>query len=623
MKKIMADLRFIPNAVKQRIAQPYYTRKPVTIVGDYNSDQIDSFDAGYMRMMEVMADRLTDELPASTDEEGFGGSNGVVSNFYALRTVAGYPMNPVIVPLLDNANLRKELGLKAGPVSVRHDAIYKRLAQVMFGEHEDASVSIAIRSSMGPPTFVTNIMAKKASLLQLSEEWPVVSEKIQKGDFRSLLSDHAVMLAYRIGSRAQADSVTKDDNGKFSSKDRYVYTKEYALSGGEEGQQIVADKSVHINDSLREGHFAQRIRTVYGFSGSLNYAMAAVMSRFRKVYLDKYEFTWKHQGAEHIKRKIKRYPHVMGFDVSRMDQTVAKWQLDYMFDALAEHLEPDFMDMMMLAFTAPCHVPDPYTDGDNHFWTKDPMLPESYKDVWYGLPSGIAPNPDCGKFVMVATYLCILDDYYQDVLEVGIDRILRGEHDAYALLNMSDDCLVLLNDSPTGNQLIRDLVEDDLYSPYMKVEREEGISFLGNVVYRTERGEVEVAPNVASMFLNWFVPERGTTHPGRKYWALGWRERNLYYMNAPSYGTAREILNKTWREAYPELPPIDSFISLFDKEPPLGGLTNIDRQVMMAPEKLFYQFSPHDVSPEVLAMFQAGFTPDETTSIVSPFFKTL
>jgi hypothetical protein len=495
----------------------------------------------------------------------------------------------------------------------------------MFGTHVDAHLPITKEASSSFPFFTKDPQVKKTMAWSLSQNWNSVTELFRKGDYRGLLKDHGVLLSFRILMRAQADSVSRDGD-HFTSKEREVPHPDVAR--GQSTKMVKADKRVFVSGSEVKGHFAQRVRMVYAATGGLNYLFAGAFQRFRAFYLEEYAFTWKHRGGDDMRRKTEKYDTVAAFDVSRMDQTVARWQLDPMFEVLETSLTPATLDLLDTFLRSPCWVPDPEKGGVNHFWTADPLDRKSFDDVWWGLPSGIAPNPDIGKFVMTVAYLCIIDDYFGDVLETGVPRILKGEHKWYAVLNMSDDSVILLKNSEQATRLQTDLAEGNLDSPYMKIEREEGTRFLGSIFHKDELGKLHISPDITSYFVNWYVPERGTQRRGvgqpsaRQFWPLGYRLRKeQYYQEAPAFARAMDIQRDIWREHFPDLPSPENLAARYERNMDISISNQADVLVMDDPAKLHYMFGPNDVSAEIFDLFQSGFAPSEAKIVVNPLFK--
>jgi hypothetical protein len=402
-----------------------------------------------------------------------------------------------------------------------------------------------------------------------------------------------------MGVRVQPDKVDVDQHGNYVSKDRYIWDLDYALSGGARGKIWKADKRINTKDFHIKGHFRMRKRVVFGTAGWLNYFLNAIFNGFREHYLHEYEFTWKHRTADQIQDKIARYKHFIGFDVHQYDSTFAPFMFDRWEDNLRNYVRDDVVDLIHYGLHSPFYQPNVKVGGSEKLQIGDPLNPEHFK-FNYGLPSGIPPNPDLGKLMMTFALLVRLDREFHDVLEVGIDSILKGKHPLYAILNMGDDSIILLNDTQIASKIKSDINDDVDPAPYFKMEKEKSISFLGNVFYHDAKGEIRLAPNLTSMFANWFVPEVGTTHRRRRYWAIGWEERNAYYMQAPGFSDAWEILLREFHDAFGLHPDIYAKRGKeLAGDPQLNLMSDLERLVLDDPSKLHYRISPNEISQEL------------------------
>lgn len=577
-----------------------------------------SDDPQTLKFMAQLADELTRALPYSVNEFGTVGSNAVAGDFYQLRTVAGYGMNPISIPPVSNHAIRAELGLTDGFVSDRHRKIATELMRSMFSNPLPAKVSIRREASTGSPDYVNDVIKKKTELRAALADLPRFFELVLKGNLRELFIQFNAPIIQTIGERTQADKVILKD-GVFSSKDREVNDEEAARTGLKSGKRAPADKRVFVDGSEVKGHFAGRRRTVFGMSFVPNYVVAAFFSAWRAHYLDVYSFTWKHRTPDSILAKMKQYTYLAGFDVKQFDQTVPTFLIDFFCDELKNYAHPGLSALIRLMFSAPYIVPYPFIAGTsevpfNPLFGDNPFDTSSFT-MELGLPSGISCNPDFGKFAMVFQYLCICDDYFHDVIEVGLDTILRGEHDKYALLNMGDDCVLLTNDEPFHNYISK----VEYKSNYFCVEEEKPISFLGNVPYTDDRGELQLAPNIASFFINWLVPEHGIDNHRRKnFWAVGDRERRQHYARSPSYSTAYGIYEELFTSAFGRSPGSIA-AEYYDSQRKLGSLSFIDALVIQNPDYLQYRFDENEVSPEILELLITSLGADEVWPHINPF----
>jgi len=564
-----------------------------------------------------LAIELSAALKSTQAPNGTVGSNAVAGDFYQLLTVAGYGMNPITVPPVSNAALRAEFKLKDNFTSARHREIFNRLVRLMFSTKVPAKVSIRREASTGMPDFVNDVIKKKTELRAALTNLEHFLTLVDDDRLDELFIQYNAAIVSTTGERTQADKVTLKD-GVFTSKPREVSDEASARAGVLTGRRP-ASKEIIIDGVPLSGHFAGRRRTVYGMAFVPNYVVASVLATCREHYLKAYEFTWKHRTPESILEKMRQFKYLAGFDVKQFDQSVPTFMVDALCEELEHYMDRRLVKLIRLMFAAPYVVPYPWIAGTseekfNPIFGDDPFDVNSFT-MEPGLPSGISINPDVGKLVMMTQYLILADNFYHDVLEFGVDAILRGEHPKYGFLNMGDDCVVLMNEV-----VFQEHVMNGEYSAdYMAVEPETPISFLGNVPYTDDRGELQLAPNIASFFVNWLVPEFGVdNHRRRNFWAVGDRERRQHYAKSPSYSEAYGIYEDVFQR-HVGRSPASITAEYYDQQRKLGALSFIDALVLQNPSYLQYRFDEDDVSPEILEQLVTSLPADEVWPLIKPF----
>lgn len=597
--------RFIAGSVSNS-PFPAKSRRMVQNNGNFILPGVHTTEADTHAFLANLADTCTHKYPVDIDEAGVAGATAITSDFMALRTLSGFHMNPMSIPLSSNAKLRSEAKLAGEFVTDRHKKIADELANAMFECRVPTNLHFRKAASTTFPLFTSDMDVKMRYLFDGLKNLPHILKLSQSGQLKQLLTDHGVAPFYYMGTRWQPDSVTCE-NHKFKSKPREVPSLAYALSGGDRGIRGDADKSVRIKGRLLPDFFGGRRRTVFGLSTSVNAILTAFWMGFREYYLNQYSFTWKHQGHQDMQRKLSTYSSFIGFDVKQHDQFVANWLVDHMFDRLSKRLHPDLVQFMRLCYQAPAFQPNVWVGHTGGFWNGDPFDVKHY-DKQYGLPSGIAFNPDVGKYGMVFVYLCLLDDYFGDVLETGIPKILKGECARYALLNASDDT-VIATDDPGFLTYCQDGFKTNDLSPYMILQQENGVAFLGGILTRDKFGDVTVVPNIVSAVVNFFAPERGVNDPYRSNWALGWLERQGYYLNAPLYSEVYFDIRDSARRFLKV--NIDDLARTAFSAGSFADLTPLDRTVLDNPDSIYYKVDPRDLSPGVLDMI-IGSVPAES-----------
>lgn len=616
-------LRLLPQTT--RMLTRRLINKPNAILPEIpNKSAILADNYDFLKVTEQLADSLTEAAPSNIDANGFADECAVTENFYKLRTVSGMIMSPVSVIPQDNQLLGEDLNLAKTFLSSRHEAIWKELHNTQFGSIAEAPLNIRKAASTGFPHATTDLQVKKDLLFSFATNFDHIHASIESNKLKELFFEDQIFFGSASGLRLQPDKVLRDPKtGVFSSKDRLVNDLDYALSNGHTGRRFPASKDVYRNGVLIPGHFAMRARTVWGAPFAPNYDVAMYFTLFRAYYLERFAFTWKHRTPKEIEDKLSRYSHVIGVDVAQFDQSVPAWILQYFCDNFVGKLDDKVIRLIEVLIKMPYFQANPVVDSKDSnggIFMGDPFDIKTF-DMKVGLPSGISPNPDIGKYVCTATYLCLLDDHFHDVLEVGLDAILCGRHQMYGLLNAGDDCVLMTNDATFRSFF------DSWYKLkpafYLRIEPEVGISFLGNVIYKKKNGLIKTAPNVVSFITNWLVPEHSISSRNRRdYHFKGWEDRKAHFSTAPMYDTVfgiwEEIHHKFFKES---LNLREDYYRTHSKAPLLSGLTDIDRQVLLDPDKLNYKFSNSDVSASILDLVVAAIPFDTFYPLIKNYIK--
>lgn len=580
-----------------------------------------SDDPKTMRAHALIADELN-KIPVNIDGSGVLGAEAVPGDFNALRTVPGHKMGQVSIPPVSNEAIRTELGLLSDFATDRDKQIFDQLVKLMFGRAAPAKVPVRREASTGAPDFVNDVAKKKSELRAALKDLPRFLDLIDQDKLIELFIEFNAPIVHTTGERNQADKFELK-NGRLQSKDREVNDELAARTGLKRGRRSPADKTVWVNGQAVEGHAATRRRTVYGTAFVPNYVCAAFCASWRAVYLEEFHFTWKHREPAHILEKMKRYGVLVGFDVKQFDQTVPHFLIERFMDQLELYTDKRVVKLIRLLFTAPYMVPWPWMAGKSGGQEFNPLFGATPWDIAtfamrLGLPSGIAINPDSGKLLMGFQYLVVLDRYYGDVLEVGLDVILRGECPRYAMLNMGDDC-VLLTSEP-GFDAWFEAGEFAVPHNYFALEPERPISFLGNVPYRDDAGELQLAPNVISYLVNWLVPEHGIDSRNREhFWAVGERERRLHYARAPMYSHVKETFARIYEQELGFNPEAIA-TEAYEQQRKYQNLSTWDALVLQNPEYLHYKVDESQISPEILDLIVTSLPADEVWPLTQPFF---
>lgn len=535
-------------------------------------------NANYVRFLNHLRNMVEDLGMAELDH-GAMVSEGLPGDLTRLLTLAGFPGQPMTAPDVFNDYRAKPI---TDFLDVDHLAIATELRDAMLGEWEPKyGYRIARESTAGFPYWTFDVDAKLRIAYESMERMSHIGSLADKGQLSELYSSTSILLAYYATYRLQQDGAQVHDDGSLTPKQRPVYGVDY--STGRVNDVPMAEKGIA---GLRDPAFRQRVRLAYGMGGGPNYPTGALMSGFRDVYLDEYAPTWVTRGADDLASSISGW-YVVGVDVEQFDSTLLMWQIHFFLDGIAEKF-PAFGSLLRLMAHAPVFTPrqGPNSPG---FWTGDPLDVTTFASS-VGLASGVAFNPDVGKFVGTLQGLIILHELFGGV--VGrVKEILKHHHPDFALKNMGDDMLFKLR-TEEARDILHDALRDTKHPvharSYLKFGLESPITYLGWALYAEGRGLWRVEPAIGSVLVNWLSPERGAGSSFRQYPALGWFMREEHFRKSRMYEPVAAIRDKLLRH-YFGLVPDDAFAQQYLEEKSLlGGLNEADLALLAKPERMHY-----------------------------------
>lgn len=575
----------------------------------------------FVRYQIALADTLSDAVGVDVQEDGFGGPSAVIASFQSLRNRAGAYMDPASVPMVSNRSLAEpeQLNLASGFLSERDERIFTALHHYMFRTIERAPMAIRKSASSGMPYFTSSLVEKKKALMVFNSNAQDILARFGQKDLKGLYDDYGLFFSSYIGVRTQPDSV-RMDKGVAKAKPREVNDELYARTAGRSGNRFNADKSVYTRDGgTIDGIFAMRRRSVYAYPAMYNYFITQFFAPLRQYYLHDAEYCFKHRSPETIVEKLNGYETIRGYDVKQFDQSVQPWLIDAFVDKFSGFIKEEVLFFLRSVLRQPFYQPHPGVGAKFAFnpCFGDPFDLDSFT-MEVGLPSGIGCNPDMGKFFMTFAYLCIFDRHFNDVLETGVQKILRGQHDRYSLLDMCDDAVLATNDPSLWQTVDRVLGEQF----YFRVEPEDGVSFLGNVLYKDERNILRASPNVVTFLRNRLCPEHGVQHWSRnKFAGTGWFEGKKHYSSAPRFGEVWALWDDVHRKFFKE--GLDTrFFQMAQEERHRGvpSLEDADRAVLENPDKLYYRYSIEEIHPWVLDQLIGAVQFEEYFPSIERFF---
>lgn len=601
--------------VGQEALQQYsrvYRQRPVQVFPEIYSN-----DPRFLSMMRELSVELRDRYAIDVREDGLFGPTAVGTNFTELLTIAGCPMNPMTYNPNSNERLRVDLNLCGGYVSPRHRKIFLEYISTRYRAHDGSRGKISKISGSGFPLFTHNIETKIQHLNHIVENIDEILNYLDSGDFNSLFVNHAMLLASSSVLRTQAEGGSLNQNGIVVPKERMVNDLEYALTNGASGRRFAANKQVSVDGFTYAGHFAGRARSAYAIPNPINSMYTAAVEGLRHYADSTYEFTFKHRSKAHMKEKAKNFQHFLPLDVGQYDQSMP-WFLveDWIRMMPFTDKAKKGIELILKApkfYSAVNEIHDPV-------WTGDPFSLDGYNE-WGGLPSGAFLTSMLGKDLFTFASLCMMDDYYHDV--VGkVESILLGSAE-YGLLNASDDTIMMSNDPKFINNLRLLQEQNGSMSQYFKVEIETGFKFLGDCGYVDATGEFNVCSDIGSYFKNMLCPERGIDSKLRKFPMYGLMIRRSNFEDHPLFFEAEEV-----------------FLKLFQKHFNIGWgalieqnmvkpngilaskiLSQAEIEVILDPNKLHYKFSDTDIPEELVSLLEEKISQRNTDVLVSKLIK--
>lgn len=595
----------------ERGAGPVYHKHLTPTTG--KEDPRDTYwfadDPNFLKYAAEVGDRLSREFPAAFDAKtGFCDASGIPGDFHACRGVSQYGMDPLPMPLTDNAALVKQWDL-ADKLDPKDEPWLAKLVELICGHAVPAPLHIKTKGTTAIPDFETeNIVKKKLGAIRILKNLKEFLGMFKAKHGVGLLEEFRVVFCHTILYRMQADSVFFKD-GRWQTKDRLAPTQEEARNGL--ATKNTADKRVFDwRGNEVKDHFAMRMRDVFAFNGLLNYAVSAFWSCIRAVYLHRYAATFKTRGWMDKQERISQYKFIVGSDVKTMDKLIPRWFVDKFHELLKRHVEDDLVDVMAAMFKSPyLYAPNGSYEGDF-----DPLVGGDPLSLDFnnhpGLPSGIAQNPDMGKIWMVFNYMLATRDVGGLKSTDDIDPWLAGRNVNFGLQDMADDATFMTNFEWAAEAFKK------YKSKYCVFEQEIPVIFLGDV-YCQSAGRKIVLPNPVSFPVNEIVREDSVAQKEPHLTALGRAARNEIYSRHPIYRDMVAIIKEA------QLKHLGQDISLLYERlsVPVSSWSEPDLIFASNPSAIYYKLDPNDVTPALLSTEMSAISPEEFWDDIRPLFK--
>lgn len=577
---------FSNQAAKFRLKQGYMSMGQEILPG------INSMDPRFHHFLRSVAADLNDSIDRST-KDGFAGESGVSGDFGIIKCASGVRARPSGYVIHNNVCRREANGLHIHVPSKADISIFHKLCDLMFSEHVRKDISVAKQSSSGLPNIVFEAQPKIDLFLREFSETRVndTMRAINRRQGTDLLA-RGIAPCYVQNYRNSAD---------VPGKVRYVADLLYATTNGEQGSFHATDKTVYYdNGKVAEEIGGLRARHVQGYNNALNLAIAVWRGGTMDVCHAKYAFTWKHRGKDDIERKINEWMHgkadavIQGVDVTQFDNSCPDWCLrEFVAYGSGRFFSEEFAQFLDYSLHAPVFQPET-GDGLGAIMHCDPVAMTQLESP--GLMSGNDLVAPMGKLVNMWNYFCVLSRIIgvNSVLD-RMEHILLGLDPDFGHMNMGDDGLLFFS----RKELLDKFFEAGK-SGYLAIDREAALKFLGHVIIRT--GDKFKAYNdVISFMRGTFVPERAWDSKFRTYWHIGLAAKYQLYGESPSFSQVLEITDKWWKRSFPDLGRFTSwseFLIERNRFHTPGGLSNIELDLLVNPNKIHYQYDEDDVSAE-------------------------
>lgn len=461
-------------------------------------------------------------------------------------------------------------------------------------------------SSSGYPYYSDSLEFKKSHAKLICDNIQLFDDLWLSGKKRELFDKLGVGAICGTQIRLQAD-IWKDGRPK----DRTPTTFESAYCGLPNDTRSYKDRY--------DEHFATcRTRVVKAMPASINNIFSTLFEGFKSGFFKRFSKTFKHRGPEDFLTKVRNFGFFIGVDISAYDRTVPKSVMFACIDRFK--ISDDAKEIIKDYLLAP-----QYATGYNYQFTQ--LMSESMFNpkfnTWKGMPSGVFFTTLMNCIVVLVCKLYEYSRFDGDIIsKAAITDILDHCHPKLGFLIMGDDGVDCYNDSHIYNDIIKNGFRND----YIKFAIENGISFLGDMIYSVE-GEIRSAKDIVKYFANLYIPEHECYSKFRKLPMQGMILRRDVFSSNPLFEEARRIERDLFRRCFGVDQSQFEVIHLRDEEARkvklgLNTLNESDGLVLDDPSKLHYLIDEKDVSREVLDSI-VGRMPDDLHEVVISHYLKL
>lgn len=569
-----------------------------------------STDATFLGFLRKLSLELNAAFPVDTDNDGFT-ATGIHTTFDRLRCPAGWFQNPMSYTTVDNATYREELGLTPG-YSARQKTIAENVWKIVCKEAVVASVNVPKLSTGGMRRFTHDVQWKLAFVEWLldgngMDRFERYLNAVDEGDWHTLANEFETVFATYIQKRGQVDSPDKV---------RKVFDLSYAVSGGEKGMILDADKRVQIDGVDYPDFSAIRARVVHAGPWVINCYLQMLATPLMRSLFARFPSTFHVNTKEEILTQVQG-KHVMCSDVTEYDRSMSKDAIYIPHQVMKDYVDERVVKASWRLFTSPYYSKPLEIGGKKGVWVRDPT--DWGSEVFAGNRSGHAFTSLMAKVNKVIETLFIIDKIYP---VVGRENDFLSGVMPMGMVNNGDDEIVWAVNQGDMDRFKQ--LRADLSLGHYVVTPEVGQGFSGLLLVRKGATTYEPSPRLQTPFEKMWVHERAIGGLHRQYWPIGFTVRIDTLMETENGRRAWEIHNRLYRDMME--PKYGSFIdalvaAVADMEFDMAALTHKDKEVITSPDKLHHKYTSDEISPTVLDKVTSKIPEEEVARYLKRYYK--
>lgn len=559
-----------------------------------------SFDAPFLNFLDACVTEWNKKFEVDLDSRGFT-RTGIHATFDKLRCPAGWLQSPMSAKVVDNRLLREDLGLSEG-YNPKQRQIAEWMWDIVWASARPSPVNVPKASAGGMRRFSHDVQWKLDYARWKTE--PVNYDRylslVESADVYGLANDYEIVFGMYVQKRLQLDE---------PSKVRLANDWTYALTGGAKGARAPTDKKVSIPGIRNELFSGLRVRVIDAGPWAINCDLQIVATAHMRALFEQFPTTFHVNTDEQIKAVIDG-KEVFCSDVSEYDSTMSRDAISVPFERMRERYPNGVVRAAERLYQSPYYAKPLDLSGTELGWIANPM--DWSQSLNAGNRSGHAMTSLVAKVNKVAETLMVLSEMYP-VTRENIQLWLKGAM-PMGMVNNGDDEIIWAKTRRDIDRFAS--LRADLTKGHYKVEPELGQGYSGRLLVLEDETTLtyKPSPRLQTPIEKMYVPERSIGGLLREFWPVGWFDRIDALHQTDAGRELWEIHNFYFREImephYGEgwLAKLERAYRKLD----LGthGLSSVDREVLVDPDKLHYKYSDADVSKEVISMITSNIPAD-------------